>query len=204
VQALELLRELGTNGTASRSLSNSQEPEVFAQMQTGEAAFILNWPYVSSAMAAAAESDEQSAEVLDNLAATSIPQATEDQPARVTLGGRNIGVSSTSEHKAEAFEAALCMASPESQVTQAIEAGDVPVTEELFERPEIREAFPQYEIILESLQTASNRPKSPVYQNISTTISNVISPPSQIEPEETAERLRSEIQDALDGKGILP
>lgn len=204
VEALDLLQRFATSGLASRSLSNSQEPEVFAQLQTGEAAFILNWPYVQSAMASAAESSPQAQEVLDNLAATSFPQATESEPARVTLGGRNIGVSSTSEHKAEAFEASLCMASAESQVNQATAAGDVPVLEALFEEPEVQEAFPQYEIILELLQDASNRPQSPVYQNISTTISNVLSPPSQIEPEETAEQLRSQIEDALAGRGILP
>lgn len=204
VDALDLLQRFATSGLASRSLSNSQEPDVFAQLQSGEAAFILNWPYVQSAMVAAAETSPQAQEVLDNLAATSFPQATESEPARVTVGGRNIGVSSTSEHKAEAFEAALCMASPENQLNQATAAGDVPVTEALFEEPEVQEAFPQYEIILDQLQDASNRPKSPVYQNISTTISNVISPPSQIEPEETAEQLRSQIEDALAGRGILP
>lgn len=204
VEALDLLQRFATSGLASRSLSNSQEPEVFAQFQTGEAAFILNWPYVQSAMTTAAETSDDAKEVLDNMAATTFPQATESEPARVTLGGRNIGVSTTSKHKSEAFEAAMCMASPESQKNQATAAGDVPVTEALFEDPEVRKAFPQYEDILELLQDASNRPKSPVYQNISTTISNVISPPSQIEPEQTAEQLKSQIQDALEGRGILP
>ena len=53
VQALGILHELATDGLASKSLSNSQEPEVFGQMQNGEAAFIMNWPYVLSAMKAA-------------------------------------------------------------------------------------------------------------------------------------------------------
>lgn len=42
VQALELLKRFATSGLASDSLSNDQEPEVFAHMQQGRAAFILN------------------------------------------------------------------------------------------------------------------------------------------------------------------
>lgn len=204
VQALEVLSTLATSGLASASLSNSTELEVFAQLQSSEAAFAINWPYVSSAMASAAETSPDAQEVLDDLRATNIPATTEDQPSQVTLGGRNLSVSSFSEYPAESFEAALCMASPENQLAQAVAAGDVPVLEELFEDAEVQEAFPTYELILESLETASTRPKSPVYQNISTTISNVLSPPRDIEPEETAEQLESQIQDALDGRGILP
>ena len=59
VQALEILKDLATDGLASKSLSNSQEPEVFAQMQNGEAAFIMNWPYVLSAMKARQQEDRR-------------------------------------------------------------------------------------------------------------------------------------------------
>ncbi len=45
---------------------------------------------------------------------------------------------------------------------------------------------------------------TPVYQNISTIVSTDLSPPADIDPEASAERLRSAIQDAIDGKGILP
>jgi multiple sugar transport system substrate-binding protein len=48
------------------------------------------------------------------------------------------------------------------------------------------------------------RPPSPVYQNISTVLSTTLSPPAAINPAAAAEQLRSSIQDAIDGKGILP
>ena len=50
VQALTLLQRLATSGVTSSSLSNAQEPEVFADLQAGRSAFSLNWPYVLSAM----------------------------------------------------------------------------------------------------------------------------------------------------------
>ena len=50
VQALTLLQKLATSGLTSASLSNAQEPEVFADLQAGRSAFSLNWPYVLSSM----------------------------------------------------------------------------------------------------------------------------------------------------------
>ena len=50
VQAVTLLKKLATSGLTSPSLSNAQEPEVFADLQNGRSAFSLNWPYVLSSM----------------------------------------------------------------------------------------------------------------------------------------------------------
>jgi multiple sugar transport system substrate-binding protein len=57
---------------------------------------------------------------------------------------------------------------------------------------------------LEELKKAAVRPLTPAYQNVSTLISTILSPPGSIDPPATAERLRSELQDALDSKGVLP
>jgi len=43
-----------------------------------------------------------------------------------------------------------------------------------------------------------------VYQNISTIVSTTLSPPQSINPQKDADELRSSIQDAIDGKGIVP
>ena len=48
------------------------------------------------------------------------------------------------------------------------------------------------------------RPISPVYQNISTVLSTTLSPPAAINPQASAEELSTPIQDAIEGKGILP
>ena len=59
-------------------------------------------------------------------------------------------------------------------------------------------------MMLTELETAVPRPVSPVYQNISTVLSTTLSPPAAINPQEAADELRDSIQDAIDGKGILP
>lgn len=198
VDALGLLERLATSGLASPSLSNSQEPEVFAQLQNGSSAFSLNWPYVGSAM------KEASPDIAKDLGFAKFPATVEGQPSKVTVGGMNFGISKFSQHPKESFDAAMCLRSPEHQLSHALSAGEPPVNETVFEEPEFKEAYPQGQILLDSLETASSRPISPVYQNISTIISSTLSPPSSIKPEDTAKELDSSIQDAIEGKGILP
>jgi multiple sugar transport system substrate-binding protein len=204
VQALTLLKKFATSPAASKSLSNSQEPEVFAQMQLGEAAFILNWPYVLSAMTTAAKTDAQSKTVLDDLGYAPYPSVVPGEKPKVTLGGMNYAISTYSKHPAEAFEAAMCMRNEKNALSAAIDNGDVPARKSLFDDAEFRKAYPMYQTLLDELAVAVPRPVTPLYQNISTIVSTTLSPPSGIDPRKTADKLRGSIEDALSGKGILP
>ena len=60
------------------------------------------------------------------------------------------------------------------------------------------------EAMLTELENAVPRPVSPVYQNISTVLSTTLSPPAAINPPVSADELRTSIQNAIEGKGILP
>lgn len=205
VQGLTLLNKLATSGLTSASLSNSQEPEVFADLQAGRAAFALNWPYVLSAMRSAGETDPQSKEVADDLGYAPFPTVKEGEPPKVTLGGMNYAVSTYSEHKEEAFEAGMCLRSEENQLRAALDAGDAPVFERIYtSNEEFREQYPMGDVMLEELKNAVPRPVTPIYQNISTIVSTSLSPPADINPEQSAAELDDSIQQAIDGKGILP
>jgi multiple sugar transport system substrate-binding protein len=205
VKGLDLLHKLSTSGLTSDSLSNSQEPEVFADLQAGRAAFALNWPYVLSAMRSAGETDPQSKEVADDLGYAPFPTVTEGESPKVTLGGMNYAVSTYSEHKEEAYEAAMCLRSEENQLRAALDAGDAPVFERIYtSNAEFREQYPMGDVMLEELQNAIPRPVTPIYQNISTIVSTSLSPPASINPEQSAAELNDSIQQAIEGKGILP
>jgi multiple sugar transport system substrate-binding protein len=58
--------------------------------------------------------------------------------------------------------------------------------------------------ILEALKDAAVRPLTPAYQNASTVLSKVLSPPSAIDPQATANKLRGQLSDALQSKGVIP
>jgi multiple sugar transport system substrate-binding protein len=197
VQALTLLNRLSTSGVTSGSLSNAQEPEVFADLQAGRSAFSLNWPYVLSAMR------EANPAIVDDLGYAPYPSVNGETP-RVTLGGMNYAISKYSKHPAESFEAAMCLRDEKNALSAALDAGDVPALATVFDRPEFKAAYPMKDVMLTELKNAVPRPVSPVYQNISTIVSTTLSPPRSIDPQADADKLRDSIQDAIDGKGIVP
>ena len=198
VQALTLLQKLATSGLTSPSLSNAQEPEVFADLQNGRSAFSLNWPYVLSAMR------EANPDLVPDLGFAPYPTVKPGETPRVTLGGMNYAISTYSQHPAEAFDAGMCMRSEKNALSAALDGGDVPALATVFNEPEFIKAYPMKDVMLEELNNAVPRPPSPVYQNISTVLSTTLSPPAAINPQAAADELRSSIQDAIDGKGILP
>jgi multiple sugar transport system substrate-binding protein len=197
VQALTLLHRLATSGLTSSSLSNAQEPEVFADLQAGRSAFSLNWPYVLSAMRTANPS------LVKDLGYAPYPSVDGTAP-KVTLGGMNYAISKYSKHPTEAFDAAMCLRNEKNALSAALDGGDVPALATVFELPKFKAAYPMADVMLAELRTAVPRPVSPVYQNISTIVSTTLSPPSGINPKASADRLRTGIQDAIEGKGILP
>jgi multiple sugar transport system substrate-binding protein len=131
--------------------------------------------------------------------------------SRVTIGGFNLAISTYSPHKAEAFEAALCLRGPASQKYQAIEDGLAPTTRSVYDDPTpldpavtMAAKFPMKPAILAALSDAAVRPLTPAYQNLSTVISEVLSPPSRIDPQATAAELRERLTDALASRDIIP
>ena len=198
VQAFTLLQKLATSGLTSPSLSNAQEPEVFADLQNERSAFSLNWPYVLSSMRKANPA------LVPDLGFAPYPTVKPGETPRVTLGGMNYAISTYSKHPNEAFDAGMCMRNEKNALSAALDGGDVPALATVFNDPEFIKAYPMKDVLLQELNNAVPRPPSPVYQNISTVLSTTLSPPASINPQANADQLRTSIQDAIDGKGILP
>jgi multiple sugar transport system substrate-binding protein len=197
VQALTMMHRLATSGVTSSSLSNAQEPEVFADLQASRSAFSLNWPYVLSGMRTA------NPDLVNDLGFAPYPTVDGGTP-RTTLGGMNYAISRYSKHPAEAFEAGMCLRNEKNALSAALDAGDIPALATVYELPEFQKAYPMKDVLLTGVKNAVPRPESPVYQNISTIVSTTLSPPARINPKRSADRLRASIQAAIDGKGILP
>ena len=155
-----------------------------------------------------APSDEQFALALDTsrqvFAFAPYPGATPGKPTRVTLGGLNLAVASTTRHPAEAFEAIRCIRSESNQRYTSIEGGLPAVRASLYSDPDFQKKYPQYAIIRDQLTTAAVRPATPNYQAMSTRISATLAPITAIDPEKTADELADQVQKAVDGKGLIP
>jgi multiple sugar transport system substrate-binding protein len=198
VRGLEILQKFASAGVTSPSFTNAIEDDARLQFQGGNAAFQLNWPFVYPAM------QEGAPDLAAKVKWARYPGVDSGTPSKVTIGGYNLAVSKYSKHPEEAFDAALCLRNAEHQKFSAINDGVPPTIEAVYQEPEMAEAYPMRDTILEELKDAAVRPVTPAYQNASTIISTVLSPPQSIDPRKTADRLRKELQDALDSKGVLP
>lgn len=194
--ALAAMRAFARSPAADPSLSSMREDDVRLAMESGRAAYEINWPFVYASMAA------NRPDMLRTFKWAPYPGIT--GPGRAPLGGANFGVSSYSEHPREAFEAALCLRDAESQKIAAVRDGLPPTIRAVYDDPEMAEAYPMRQAILDALETAAPRPKTPTYQNVSTVTSAILSPPDEITPVRTEARLRDLIGDALSSKGVLP
>lgn len=198
VRALEQLKNFATSGVTSPSFSNATEDPVRLEFQSGAGAFQVNWPFVYPAM------QEANPDLAKKVKWARVPGIDANTPSKVTIGGVNMAVSAYSKHPKESFEAAKCIRNAKNQKFSAINDGVPPTIESVYGDPEMDKAYPMKETILEELKEPAVRPLTPAYQSISTVMSAVLSPPSGIRPEQTANELRKAIADALESKGVLP
>ncbi|HEY0700841.1 MAG TPA: ABC transporter substrate-binding protein [Micromonospora sp.] len=198
VRALELLKRFATAGVTSPSFSNATEDPVRLEFQSGAGAFQINWPFVDPAL------QEADPELAKKVRWARYPAVDAGTPSRVTIGGINLAVSAYSRRPTESFEAAKCLRDAGHQKFSAVNDGVPPTIESVYDDPEMTEAYPMKETILEELKDPAVRPLSPAYQNISTVMSALLSPPSGIDPRRAADELRRATQDALESKGVLP
>jgi multiple sugar transport system substrate-binding protein len=198
VTALGIMKKLATSVAADPSLPVQMEDQNRLAMESGKAAFELNYPFVYPSMKAG------NPELFKHFKWALYPGVKAGEPARVTIGGINLAVSKYSPNPDLAFQAALCLRDRANQLAAAVEGGLPPTLESLYHDPAMASAYPFHADILTALQTASVRPKTPAYQTVSIVISHHVSPPASIDPVATEKALVPEINDALASKGVIP
>ena len=198
VKGLQELKTFATAGVTNPSFSNMIEDDVRHAFQNNEGAFELNWPYVYASM------QTENPALAKNFAWTRYPAIDANTPSVTTIGGSNLAVSSYSKHPAEAFAAVQCLRGPAAQKYLAINAGQPPSIQSVYDDPDMAKAYPMKDELLTELKNAAPRPRTPAYQNLSTVVAAQLSPPANIDPQKTATSLKKAIQDAIDSKGVLP
>jgi trehalose/maltose transport system substrate-binding protein len=136
------------------------EEEARGVWQTGNAVFMRNWPY-----AYALGQGEDSA-VAGKFDVAPLP-AGEGEGAQSAggLGGWNIAVSRYSDNQEIAIDLAVYLASAEAQEFRAVNLGNLPTLQALYEDPEVLAANPYFERWLEVFQNAVPRPSAPAQQD---------------------------------------
>ncbi|MFC8371393.1 ABC transporter substrate-binding protein [Streptomyces sp. NPDC057239] len=198
VRAASIMRDLADSPAADPSLPNQMEDQNRLAMESGVAAFELNYPFVYPSMRS------NNPRLFKDFRWAPYPRVDADRPSRPTVGGIDLAVSAYSRHPGLAFEAALCLRDRENQLTAALEGGLPPTLRALYDDPAFMKQYPFSKEVLSSLERASVRPLTPAYQNVSIAVSHALSPPSRIEPESAVDTIREQIDQALRSEGVIP
>ena len=198
VKALTIMKQLATSTAADPSMSVQKENENRLAMEGGTAAFELNYPFVYPGM----KSDNP--KLFKNFKWALYPSVTAGVPAKVTIGGIDLAVSAYSTHPDLARQAILCLRDRPNQILAAVKGGLPPTLMSLYTDPSFVKAYPFAAAIKQALLSASVRPKTPFYQNVSIVISHAVSPPIGINPTATLGQISGGINNALTGKGLVP
>ena len=198
IRALSIMKLLASSSAADPSLGVQMEDQNRLAMEAGTAAFELNYPYVYPSMKA------DNPKLFKVFKWAPYPRVNPGTPAKVTIGGIDLAVSAYSPHPQLAFEAALCLRNAENQLTAAVKGGLPPTLASVYNKPQMASAYPFRHLILQQVNNGAVRPKTPQYQVVSVAISHEVSPPSAINPVSTEQSMRTQINNALTGKGITP
>lgn len=198
VRAATIMRDLADSPAADPSLPNQMEDQNRLAMESGVAAFEINYPFVYPSMKA------NNPELFKNFRWAPYPRVDAGRPSRPTIGGIDLAVSEHSRHPDLAFEAALCLRNRENQLTAAIDGGLPPTLRSIYDDPAFMKEYPFSKEVLAALESASVRPVTPAYQNVSIVISHTLSPPSAIKPESSVATIEGQINDALKSEGVIP
>ncbi|HEU0086979.1 MAG TPA: ABC transporter substrate-binding protein [Pseudonocardiaceae bacterium] len=214
-QALMIMRRVATAPGADPSLSQRDEGTNRLAMESGQAAFMVNYPFVLPGIA-----ENKGGAFLDKNGNPTTqhtgrkvqgvfkwapyPAVQPGRPANVTIGGLNLAVSTTSRYPAQAVVAVQCLRNRANQLRNAVEGGVPPTLEALYTDPAFQREYPAWREIKQSLDTASVRPKSPAYQSISIVISALLNPPAEIDPPRTEAELVRQVQRAVNSEGLVP
>jgi multiple sugar transport system substrate-binding protein len=198
VKALSIMKQLASSPAEDPSISVQMENQNRLQMEAGNAAFELNYPFVYPGM------KTDNPKLFKDFKWALYPEVTPGVPAKVTIGGIDLAVSAYSAHKALAFQAALCLRDAQNQLIGANVGGVPPTIASLYNNPALFANYPFHADILQELQNASVRPETPVYQVVSIDISHLISPPSGISPAGTESSMIGQINNGLQSKGLVP
>jgi trehalose/maltose transport system substrate-binding protein len=154
VKALETAK--GWVGTISpEGVLAYQEEEARGLWQTGNAAFMRNWPY-----AYGLGNGDDSA-VKGKFAVATLPKGTADDTSAATLGGWNVAVSKYSKHQDVAISLAMYLAGPEAQKQRAIAETNLPTIVALYDDADIAAAAPIIPQWKEVFLNAVPRPSAP-------------------------------------------
>jgi len=200
-KALAVMGRLANSSAAPPSLSTSDEDSARLGFEAGESAFMTNYTF------AYASAQAEAPDIGKKMGFARFPRVDASQPSKPPLGGFNLAVSSYSENKDVAFDAAACLAGKESQLTAVELDGLPPSRSDLYTDKAVTKAYPGFaQLVKESIEESGPRPTTPAYQDVSLAVQRALHPPDKIDPDDASsvyDELKSKLEDAVKREGLL-
>jgi multiple sugar transport system substrate-binding protein len=169
IEAVRFVRDHIIGKIAPRGVLTYQEPESLDIFVQGKVVFHRNWPYAWSV-----SNNPDKSKIVGKVGVTRLPHFPGGR-SYSTLGGWQVGISSFSEHKEEAWLFAKFLTSPEIQKLIALKASKAPSRKALYDDPDILKINPQFKEMKDVFLTAFPRPRSPLYPAISNVLQRYFS-----------------------------
>jgi multiple sugar transport system substrate-binding protein len=200
-EALTVMGKLAASPAAATNIDTSTEDTARLGFESGDSAFMVNYTFAyGSALANAPDIAKQ-------MGFAEYPRVVPNLPTKPPLGGFNIGVGAYANNKDLAFEAAKCLGNAKSELTATKLDGLPPSRPSLYRNKVVTKAYPGFApLVKRSIEAAGPRPLTPAYQDVSLAIQDALQPPSKIDPNDPTsayDTLKSNVQDAVDRKGLL-
>ena len=202
-RAARIVGDLARSAAAPPDLATATEEEARATFQSARGAFMVNWPYVWTAMHDAVRTGALDASVLADVGWARYPRADAALPSRPPLGGIHLAIGAFTEHPAEALRAARCLTSLEGQIAYMLDAGNPAARAAAYDDPAVRARFPMAALIRESLADAAPRPRTPYWVDVSAALQRTWHPPASVRAPETPAAAARLMRDVLAGRVLL-
>ncbi|TFV82986.1 extracellular solute-binding protein [Blastococcus sp. CT_GayMR20] len=198
--AAEVMNSVSTVG--GPAFTTAGEDANVTDFEEGDAAFMVNWPFVWGRALGAVEAGTLDASVPEDYGWAQYPRVLEDEESRPPYGGINLVVGAYSENVDAAYEAAECIVSEENQIFYFIDNGSPAAKASVYEDEEVLEIFPQAPVILQSLENAAPRPLTVYYSEVSGALQREYHPATAVD-ENTGEEASDLISAVLRGEKLL-
>jgi len=163
---------------------------------------MVNWPYVWAAWAGEVEAGTLEQSVVDDIDWAVYPRVSPDEEAAPPFGGIHIGIGAYTDEPEFALQAVECITSEENQKYYMLSNGNPAALSSVYEDPEVREAYPMADTIVQSLEQAAPRPLTPYYAEVSSSLQREFHPPASVNAQ-TPGQAADLIQKVINGEVLL-
>ncbi|PYG00254.1 carbohydrate ABC transporter substrate-binding protein, CUT1 family [Georgenia satyanarayanai] len=196
-RAAEIMSTIAGEGLGGPGMPTENEDASVGEFLGDNGSFMVNWPFAWPA------ANDTAPDVVEDIGWARYPRVDPDTPSTPPVGGLNMAVGAFTEHPDLAWDAVECLRNPDHQALFVERSGNVPVNAEVYDRPEIQEAYPMADLLRESLEEAVPRPQTPYYNEVSIGLQETWYPMSDIDPDRSPEVATDLITGVLRGERLL-